>query len=410
MAELRELENLSHTLGHPGIAPLWLAVKKRGLAATRKQVEINVKKKGEKQVFQAAQPAKGKTVSESLDSRWMMDLIQFNNKPVTVGRKTWRFILVTINVFDRYMYALPLESTEPAAVLEALAKLITAAAKKPKLISSDDGLEFKGPVSAYLTRRDIVQKFKDTADVNGLGMIDKAIQSLKVRLAEVTTVPGKTWASELARIVNGFNNTPKSGVSHGAAPKEVRGDEDIRFMLLQDQATKMEHNTALTVRRTSALQDAGAFRAPVPVAGNTFTKSYQAKYGAKKEAASVSAGTVTDNQGVKHALKSIQVIPVNSSEPGPSGLAAAKPLKKRVAGGNLAEMLLTLMRREGGPMSLARAATLLKEQLRQTSEDYDELLKKSGGKLADIIRLSPGLKLVGKTLGSKQSWYYADLV
>ena len=104
------------------------------------------------------------------------------------------------------------------------------------------------------------------------------------------------------------------------------------------------------------------------------------------------------------------MIPLNSSEPGPSGLAAAKPLKKRVAGGNLAEMLLTIMRREGGPMSLTRAATLLKEQLRQSSEDYDELLKKSGGKLADIIRLSPGLKLVGKTPGSKQSWYYVDLV
>jgi hypothetical protein len=405
-----ELEQLSRTLGHPGTAPLWLAVKKRGLAITRKQVESYVKKKGEKQVFQAAQPAKGKTVSESLDARWMMDLIQFNNKPVEVGRKTLRFILVAVNVFDRYLYALPLESKEPKEVLEALTKLITVAPRKPKLISSDDGLEFKGVVSAYLTRRGIVQKFKDTADVNGLGMIDKAIQSLKVRLAEATTVPGKTWASELARIVNGFNNTPKSGVLHGATPKEVRGDEDIRFMLLQDQAKKMGHNTALTVRRTSALQDAGAFRAPVPVAGNTFTKSYQAKYGAKKEAASVSAGTVTDSQGVKHALKSIQVIPVNSSEPAPSGLAAAKPLKKRVAGGNLAEMLLVIMRREGGPMSLTRAATLLKEQLRQTSEDYDELLKKSGGKLADVIRLSPGLKLVGKTPGSKQSWYYVDLV
>ncbi len=405
-----DLPQLSSLLGHPGIAPLWLAVKKRGLAITRKQVESYVKKKGEKQVFHPVPPAKGKTVSESLDARWMMDLIQFNNKPVEVGRKTWRFILVAINVFDRYLYALPLESKEPKEVLEALTKLINTAAKRPKLISSDDGLEFKGPVSDYLTRRGIAQKFKDTADVNGLGVIDKAIQSLKVRLAEATTVPGKTWASELARIVNGFNNTPKPGVLHGAAPKDVRGDEDIRFMLLQDQAKKIQHNTTLTTARTSALEGTGAFRAPVPAAGDTFTRSYQAKYGAKKEVASVKAGTVTDNQGKRHALKSIQVISVNSSEPGPSGLAAAKPLKKRVAGGNLAEMLLTIMRREGGPMSLTRAATLLKEQLRRTGEDYDEALKKSGGKLADIIRLSPGLKLVGKTPGSKQSWYYVVLV
>ena len=195
-----------------------------------------MKKKGEKQVFQAVQPARGKTVSESLDSRFMMDLIQFNTKPVEVGSKTWRFVLVVINVFDRFLYALPLESKEPKEVAEALARLLNGAARKPNIISSDDGLEFKGPVSAYLTRRGIAQKFKATSDVNGLGLIDKAIQSLKVRLAEATTVAGKTWVSELARTVNGFNNTPKSGILHGAAPKEVRGSEDIRFLLLQDQA------------------------------------------------------------------------------------------------------------------------------------------------------------------------------
>ncbi len=405
-----ELEDLSRLLGHPGVAPLWLAVKKRGLDITRKRVVSYVKKKGEKQVFQAVQPARGKTVSESLDSRWMMDLIQFNNKPVAVGRKTWRFILVAVNVFDRYMYALPLETKEPKEVLEALAKLITTAAKKPKLISSDDGLEFKGPVSAYLTRRGIAQKFKATSDVNGLGLIDKAIQSLKVRLAEATTVAGKTWVSELARTVNGFNNTPKPGILHGAAPKEVRGSEDIRFLLLQDQAKNMEHNRALTARRTAAIQDSGNFRAPVKVVNNTFTRSYQATYGAKKEVASVKAGTVTDTQGVKHSLKSIQVIPVNSSEPGPSQLAAAKPVKKRIAGGNIAETLITILRRDGGPMSLTRAATLLKEQLRQTGEDYDEALKKTGGRLVDLIRLSPGLKLVGKTPDSTQAFYYVDLV
>ena len=61
-------------------------------------------------------------------------------------------------------------------------------------------------------------------------------------------------------------------------------------------------------------------------------------------------------------------------------------------------------------MSLNRAATLLKEQMRQTGEDYDEALKKTGGRLVDLIRLSPGLKLVGKTSDSTQAWYYVDLV
>jgi hypothetical protein len=82
---LLSLRELSEELGNPGIAPLWLAVKRKGVNVSKKQVEAFVKQKGEKQIFQAVQPAKGKTVSESLNARWMMDLIVFYKQPVVVG-------------------------------------------------------------------------------------------------------------------------------------------------------------------------------------------------------------------------------------------------------------------------------------------------------------------------------------
>ena len=160
------------------MAPLWLAAKKKGLQVSKKEVETYVKAKGSKQIFQAVQPARGKTVSESLDARWMMDLVVFVNQPVVVAGKTLRYILVSINVFDRYLYAEPMETKEPAEVKIALRKLLLSAPKRPKLISSDQGAEFKGVVSTYLARKGIVQKFKDPSDVNGIGVIDKAIQSL----------------------------------------------------------------------------------------------------------------------------------------------------------------------------------------------------------------------------------------
>ena len=85
MANLQSLQELSDELGNPGIGPLWLAAKRKALNVSKKQVEAFVKRKGEKQIFQAVQPAKGKTVSESLDARWMMDLIVFYKQPVVVG-------------------------------------------------------------------------------------------------------------------------------------------------------------------------------------------------------------------------------------------------------------------------------------------------------------------------------------
>ncbi len=292
-----------------------------------------MKAKGSKQIFQAVQPARGKTVSESLDARWMMDLIVFVNQPVVVAGKTLRYILVAINVFDRYLYAEPMETKEPAEVKIALGKLLSLALKKPKLISSDQGAEFKGVVSTFLARKGIAHKYKEIGDVNDIGVIDKAMQELKQRLAQLAT-GGGTWASVLARAVAGINNTPKPGVLHGTAPKEVRDDDNVRFMLLQDQAKNMQHNTALAAKRTAAVEDTGSFRAPLPESTGKFKRSYQATYGEPQQVASIRGGTVTNSQGDTYALKSIKVIPVNSSAaqqqfaPGQD-----RPAKKRLAGG-----------------------------------------------------------------------------
>ncbi len=145
------LVQLSSDLGHPGIGPLWLAVKKRGLAITKMQVETYVKAKGSKQIFQAVQPARGKTVSESLDARWMMDLIVFVNQPVVVAGKSLKYILVAVNVFDRYLYAEPLEDKTAKLDRLALKKLLASAQAKPKVFSNDNGLPCPGLVPPFLT-------------------------------------------------------------------------------------------------------------------------------------------------------------------------------------------------------------------------------------------------------------------
>ncbi len=176
MDPLRPLRELSDELGDPGVAPLWLAAKRKGLNVTKKQVEAFVKQKGEKQIFQAVQPAKGKTVSESLDARWMMDLIVFYKQPVVVAGVTMRYILVCINVFDRYLYAEPIKSKEAKDVAVVLQKILRAAKTLPKLISSDQGTEFQNDVPELLRRNGIAHKLKAVGDVNGIGVIDKAIQ------------------------------------------------------------------------------------------------------------------------------------------------------------------------------------------------------------------------------------------
>ena len=107
--ELANLKILSAQLGHPGVQPLWIASKRSGINLMRKDVEAFVKKQGETQVFSAAQPSKGKTIGDSQDARWQMDLA-FGNGSV---------FLACVNVFDRFTWAKTIDSKEPANVAEA---------------------------------------------------------------------------------------------------------------------------------------------------------------------------------------------------------------------------------------------------------------------------------------------------
>ena len=64
-----------------------------------------------------------------------------------------RVFSVCVNVFDRFTWAKTISSKEPANVAEALDFLLRLALKMPKLITSANGNEFLGPVSALLTRK-----------------------------------------------------------------------------------------------------------------------------------------------------------------------------------------------------------------------------------------------------------------
>jgi transposase InsO family protein len=410
---LLTLQELSDELGSPGIGPLWLAVKRKGVNVSKKQVEAFVKQKGEKQIFQAVQPAKGKTVSESLNARWMMDLIVFYKQPVVVGGVTMRYILVCINVFDRYLYAELIKSKESKDVAVALGNIFRRAAKLPKLISSDQGTEFQNEVPELLRRNSIAHKLKAVGDVNGIGVIDKAIQSLKQKIAQMVSSAG-TWASVLTRAVAAANKTPKSGVLHGVAPKEVRDDPAVHFMLLQDQAKNMKHNKAVGERRTTALAQTDTFRAPVPGSTGKFKRSYQATYGEPLKVADVTAGTVLDTTGGRHALKSIKVIPVNSSSAGQRlGPNETLPNKKRHLGSTIIaalEDVLDDVEGDAKRLSIARAAYLVKIQMRLNNEDYAAILKKTTSSLIELIRLFPDHFELQPLEDGTKPWYYVSLI
>ena len=89
------------------------------------------------------------------DNRWQMDLVDVYSPGIPAG--SWKFFLVAVNVFDRFLYARPLSGKDPPEVAKKLKKILEAAAgdnrKKPQIISSDSGSEFQERSRRCCTKR-----------------------------------------------------------------------------------------------------------------------------------------------------------------------------------------------------------------------------------------------------------------
>ena len=84
-----------------------------------------MKRQGQRQVFNAVQPSRGKSAAESYRARYQADLADMVNSP----SRGMRYFLILVNVFSREAYAEPLRNKEPVTVAAGLQKLIEALPK-----------------------------------------------------------------------------------------------------------------------------------------------------------------------------------------------------------------------------------------------------------------------------------------
>ena len=96
--------------------------------------------------------------------------------------------------------------------------------QEPLVISSDNGKEFLGPVTTMLERRKIVQRFKAVGDVNALGVVDKAIQTIKKTMARLLSKEGgaRNWRDALKQAVSSYSTLAAAAAVKGD-PQPIRG-------------------------------------------------------------------------------------------------------------------------------------------------------------------------------------------
>ncbi len=318
---MEALKDLYRELDYPSSDKLYRIAKQRGLDVKAKDVTDFVRgTQAPSQVFaqEKAPRTKGHITASAPNERFQADLIDQTAKP----DGEWRYILVVVDVFTRRVWLRAMRNKQPTEATRAF-KSVLNSTEDPDVLSTDADAAFGVPnvgqsaradnaFQELLEGKDIIHRVKRAR--NDIALVDSAIAKVRQTLAKVMLAEKtKAWAALVPRVQASYNKQPHSAL-HGSAPDDAKTKPELEFMLLQDNAEKLEENDSEEARLRENLEKAGAFRAAIVPKAHSMhafqSRIYNPKYeGRVRTVASVSRGEVTDEDGNSFPLK--LVLPVH---------------------------------------------------------------------------------------------------
>lgn len=291
-----------------------LAVARRNnVPATLEDAQAAVAPDVGRQLFAPKPRSLGKSAAEGPGERLQADLIDLANN-AGASRGEHKYALVVSDVWSRQAWTAPLRYKDAVTVNPAMRHIMTEVPGKGAnaVLTTDQGNEWKGLESGYALPKGTVHREKEVQDRNAIAVVDRTIQTLKKDLAAKVARTGEGWAKQLASTTEAYNERPNAAV-HGA-PADAQEDTPQGFFVSQDNATKFVHNRALTIHRKEALQEAGAFRAPVYGESRSFRPAYE---NAPQVLGKITpgAGYATNTTGKKTLFKYALPVPRGSQRP-----------------------------------------------------------------------------------------------
>ena len=132
-----------------------------------------------------------------------------------VGRKTYRYALVVIDVASRYKDAEPLTSKESHEISKAFEKIYSRKMKYPKTLMVDPGREFMGEVTKLMNYHNVKIQRSEAGNHRAQAFVERANRILGERLFShqyaqemISDERSRVWVKRLPYILKTLNNTP----------------------------------------------------------------------------------------------------------------------------------------------------------------------------------------------------------
>lgn len=169
---------------------------------------------------------RNKVVVEGLDSQWEADLMDLTT--LASDNRDYRYLLVTINVFSRYVHCQPLKQKTASAVLMAF-KTILQQGRRPSSLRTDKGKEFKNKAFQGFCQKNNIHYFNSQNETK-CPYVERVIKTIKMKIYRLTTTQ-KNYIDRLEDLVDSYNRTFHRSL--GMAPVKVTTANEAEVRLQQ---------------------------------------------------------------------------------------------------------------------------------------------------------------------------------
>ena len=176
-----------------------------------------------------------KTHVKGIDDQWQVDLVDMSN--ISGSNSNHKFILTCIDVFSKYAWAVAMLNKSAASSTEAF-KIILKDGRKPNMIYSDDGNEFKGECKKYLESKGI-QIFVSTSKQKA-AVVERFNRTLKDKMYRyftlkkdlTTNLHNKRYLNILPELVQSYNNSYHRSIKMRPTQVNKNNEEEVYLNLM----------------------------------------------------------------------------------------------------------------------------------------------------------------------------------
>lgn len=143
------------------------------------------------------------TIIKGIDDLWQADLAQLDQ--YSSHNKNFKFILVVIDCFSKYLWCRPLKSKSGEEVTSAFADILKSS-RKPHNLQTDQGTEFYNSQFQKLMKKHNINHYS-TFSIKKAAIAERVIRTLKEQLFKYFSLNGKyKWIDVLPSLVDEYNN------------------------------------------------------------------------------------------------------------------------------------------------------------------------------------------------------------